>query len=421
MPAIIDSLNLISKTIDNLMQFLSEDKILSKDFEQYLENNKIEVKTQNEFNNVVIHYLLDLKMQNGLKVLEYYRRNNAVQDEIIRALDNSLCAVFQVNKILSNGFEVKCLNSNTDLTLIPMVKMEHLKTIGRYDYIEARILELDNTLYILEIYNVISEFDQWGAIVNSVKNLIQNPKSAYFKNEQKEIELKQCVEEFYQKFLECFKKEYISTTNKKVDCLIEYFNQFRLNKTQDSYEDLIEETEQYKYFEVNELKCSDSRFLENAVSGFSSHSEIYDISLWIDKKRGLYIIPFLKTFLKCFKEEIEGKKECIKEFLTSDKIPPSVIKYVYDNNDKGCFFKTINEALDTNFSTLEEVLFNTKSSFVEGGIYSPATILFNSELFDKMLSFSEKNEQKPQKIGRNDPCPCGSGLKYKNCCLKKEL
>ena len=23
-----------------------------------------------------------------------------------------------------------------------------------------------------------------------------------------------------------------------------------------------------------------------------------------------------------------------------------------------------------------------------------------------------------EKIGRNEPCPCGSGLKYKNCCLK---
>ena len=23
------------------------------------------------------------------------------------------------------------------------------------------------------------------------------------------------------------------------------------------------------------------------------------------------------------------------------------------------------------------------------------------------------------KIGRNDKCPCGSGRKYKNCCLKK--
>lgn len=24
------------------------------------------------------------------------------------------------------------------------------------------------------------------------------------------------------------------------------------------------------------------------------------------------------------------------------------------------------------------------------------------------------------KIGRNDPCPCGSGKKYKNCCLRKD-
>ncbi|GAB4338731.1 MAG: hypothetical protein Kow0089_10930 [Desulfobulbaceae bacterium] len=24
------------------------------------------------------------------------------------------------------------------------------------------------------------------------------------------------------------------------------------------------------------------------------------------------------------------------------------------------------------------------------------------------------------KIGRNDPCPCGSGLKYKRCCLRRE-
>ena len=24
------------------------------------------------------------------------------------------------------------------------------------------------------------------------------------------------------------------------------------------------------------------------------------------------------------------------------------------------------------------------------------------------------------KVGRNDPCPCGSGKKYKNCCMKKD-
>ncbi|MBQ1471948.1 MAG: SEC-C domain-containing protein, partial [Eubacterium sp.] len=25
------------------------------------------------------------------------------------------------------------------------------------------------------------------------------------------------------------------------------------------------------------------------------------------------------------------------------------------------------------------------------------------------------------KVGRNDPCPCGSGKKYKNCCMQKDL
>ena len=28
--------------------------------------------------------------------------------------------------------------------------------------------------------------------------------------------------------------------------------------------------------------------------------------------------------------------------------------------------------------------------------------------------------KKDKKVGRNDPCPCGSGKKYKNCCLNKD-
>ena len=36
----------------------------------------------------------------------------------------------------------------------------------------------------------------------------------------------------------------------------------------------------------------------------------------------------------------------------------------------------------------------------------------------KGKGLKEKEEQKKKKIGRNDPCPCGSGLKYKHCCGK---
>lgn len=32
----------------------------------------------------------------------------------------------------------------------------------------------------------------------------------------------------------------------------------------------------------------------------------------------------------------------------------------------------------------------------------------------------KKTERRVRKIGRNEPCPCGSGKKYKNCCLDKD-
>ena len=42
-----------------------------------------------------------------------------------------------------------------------------------------------------------------------------------------------------------------------------------------------------------------------------------------------------------------------------------------------------------------------------------------------MNSGKEENKRKPvvkakeEKVGPNEPCPCGSGLKYKKCCGKK--
>ncbi|MPN65127.1 Protein translocase subunit SecA [bioreactor metagenome] len=32
----------------------------------------------------------------------------------------------------------------------------------------------------------------------------------------------------------------------------------------------------------------------------------------------------------------------------------------------------------------------------------------------------KKEPRKVKKVGRNDPCPCGSGLKYKKCCGRNE-
>jgi hypothetical protein len=52
----------------------------------------------------------------------------------------------------------------------------------------------------------------------------------------------------------------------------------------------------------------------------------------------------------------------------------------------------------------------------------------NHSIYDSFLQDSDPRRHKenisgyvskrPDKVGRNDPCPCGSGKKYKRCCLK---
>ena len=42
----------------------------------------------------------------------------------------------------------------------------------------------------------------------------------------------------------------------------------------------------------------------------------------------------------------------------------------------------------------------------------------------KIMNIPPTNTQmarKPPRVGRNDLCPCGSGKKFKKCCLNKEL
>ena len=39
---------------------------------------------------------------------------------------------------------------------------------------------------------------------------------------------------------------------------------------------------------------------------------------------------------------------------------------------------------------------------------------------DERLERFSQYSSKPKKIGRNDPCSCGSGKKYKKCCLDKD-
>ena len=42
----------------------------------------------------------------------------------------------------------------------------------------------------------------------------------------------------------------------------------------------------------------------------------------------------------------------------------------------------------------------------------------NMYIQEKLRHVTIRNTDENKSVGRNDPCPCGSGRKYKNCCGK---
>ena len=236
------------------------------------------------------------------------------------------------------------------------------------------------------------------------------------------------VKSFGQKFINCFETDEIITTNLYADNLINMFNMYCDEEEKPSEEEInqnIKRVENNRYFTVSDFKNSYSNFMEKSLEGFSSHTSSYDIGIIYDKELGLFVIPFYETFCKIYEVEdykiIQGYKDCVKNFLENDKVPANIIKRVaakYNN-----FVERTNEILQTEYN-LDSLLNFYKSEFMEKKIYSSASVLYTSKIFEKMMDLVNNKENRKENIdysnvGRNDKCPCGSGKKYKNCCMNK--
>jgi Mlc titration factor MtfA (ptsG expression regulator) len=51
-------------------------------------------------------------------------------------------------------------------------------------------------------------------------------------------------------------------------------------------------------------------------------------------------------------------------------------------------------------------------------LYAMLSRVFNQSLKDRAVAMAKEIKRGRRRLGRNSPCPCGSGKKYKKCCLK---
>ena len=412
---VLEKINEINDALKEIFDFTQTNETINSDFTEYLSTIGARNISLNQMEKIFLPYVFERRI-NGKSILEMYTEEKGAND-IIAKLNEAQSSIFEIKKILKNGFELYNLVNEKTYKVLSLTKMTNFRGIYAGQFIAGRIFELDGEYYIIEISSVLSHSQKEDAYRYAVMKLVHTPRLLYLDNPEKEKEIKSTIAEMYEKFIKTFDKDIILTTNKHADDIIGAFNEGEDVDLSDKGCDISE----YKFFHVKELDNNYSNFLENSMGVFSSHNETYDVAVIFDKENGLYAIPFYETFCKIFenKDTVENAKGCVEYFLTNDSIPNTILERVstqYSN-----FMETINEIMGTNY-TFEELVKNYKSEFLNNKIYSSATILFCSNAFSQVFDYiSEPKPQAPvvtEKVGRNDPCPCGSGKKFKNCCGK---
>jgi len=423
MMLILEDLKEINDVIKKLAEFIQNDETVKPDFEEYL-------KTIGNTNlqSACFTYIFERNLNNK-SILTLYLENTkkipSSSKKIVKALMNSISSIFEIKRVLQNGFELNNIINERTYNVMSLVKMTSFRGMGAGQYVVARIFKFEEAYYLLEISGVLPSSRRDDALRYSVAKIIQNPELVYLDNPEKQKEIEKEVKTIYKKFTDFFKTDEVVTTNRFADDLIGAFNDFAEGGEKVDITDKIQSLDEYKFFNVNEFNNSYDNFLENSLGGFSSHKEVYDVGIIFDKELGLYAVPFYETFNKIIEnpESVQNAKACIEFFLNNDKFSANIIKRIAERHDN--FMEVVNKFLGANY-TLDELLQHYKSRYLENKIFSSTTVLYKSKAFSKTLGIIEEEVEKPSlegidlsKIGRNDPCPCGSGKKFKKCCGAK--
>ncbi len=431
--SVIDKLSSISDTLSSVFKFAQENSEIKEDFDEYLKTIGMYNAPASEINSVLVTYVFERAFHKGAdSVFSMYLKEKQDIDSntknIVLALQNAIDALFEVKAVQKTGFDLYSLVNEKKYYAMPLVKMSHLRGIYKGNYILARIFPYENEYYIIEIRETYSSMDKDRVLKYAVAKIIERPENLYKDNDQKLKEIETEISKFSEKFTSCFGSDEVITTNECVDNLISDFNDYYFDSEKDTsaIKELIKPIENYGYFKVPEFNSSYDNYIESSMAGFSSHSSKYDVGVIFDKELGMFIVPFYGTLCHIFETEnykdIKGWDECIKAFMENDKIPATLVKKLAEKYPN--FLDVLNDLYGTQMA-LDEFLEQYKLDYLKNKIYSPTSVLYASKSFGDLMGFIPTEEeikakeiqaQNGQTIGRNDPCPCGSGKKYKKCC-----
>lgn len=166
------------------------------------------------------------------------------------------------------------------------------------------------------------------------------------------------------------------------------------------------------FFDVEDYE----RFLESSVGKEYYMPTEKEIGYYMKEEFDINNI-YYKNILRYFEKQDSLNLVQLDDLMLSIEVSCTLNKpfqeIINEINDLGFKFKNVNE-LNVFIKDYINLSNNTRKWELKG--YKPVE-LSDEKPVNNVVQLKDNKNRKRKKIGRNQPCPCGSGKKYKFCCI----
>jgi hypothetical protein len=409
----IDRYGDIRKMLVDYFQYtlLKKDDALKKAFlkaskEKY--GDPLVIDSEDEFHEFTDNFVYSYRFPDNLTVIDRFVFETPDLGENEKAIllrwKDPVVGIFQVKRTLPDGFVAENLINEVDYTIKPTTIPQRLEQLARPGaFFRAKIIPVSDSEYIFSGVQEFLDISEKQILKRVAELQMKNPQFAFRDNEEKIRRGFELQKEDRELFIEYFGSDEVLTEGRKLPGLADKFMNYRLSKKEKPL------PEGYKPPEM--------RFPEGLLKS-------KDVGIVFDELSGQHYLVNYGLMVNIFQNPDESKIERYRKdiliYLEDQTISPYVLKRLFFRFPQNAEF-VVRKILDRPEFDLEKdfdsLMDEFKPSFRGKKIY-PYILPMSTKFVEAMKPELYQKRKDGQKVGRNDPCPCGSGKKYKKCCGK---
>ena len=407
----IDRFGNIRKMLVDYFQYvlLKKDETLKKAFlkasrEKY--GDPLVIDSEDGFHEFTDNFVYSYRFLDNLTVIDRFVSETSDLDEREKATvlrwKDPVVGLFQVKSTLPDGFIAENLINEVDYTIKPTTIPQRLEELARPGaFFRAKIIPVNDKEYTFSGAQGFLNTSEKGIFKRVARLQMKHPQFAFRDNEEKIRRGFELQKEDRELFIEYFGSDEVLTEGRELPALAAEFMNYRMSKNEKPL------PEGYKppqmHFPKGLLESKDVGIVFDELSG-----QHYLINYGI----------ILNVFQSPDELKIQRYKRDILTYLEDQTISPRVLRrllFKYPRNAEFIIRKILDRpefSLEKDFDSLMDEF---KPSFRGKRIY-PYILPMSPKFVKAMRPELDQKKKGQPKVGRNDPCPCGSGKKYKKCC-----